>query len=51
MVHVAMLDAVNAVHRLYAPYAFKGKAPAGTSAEAAAATAARSVLVALIRTR
>ncbi len=47
MVHVAMFDAVNAVQQRYAPYAFKGRAPAGTSAEVAAAVAARTILVRL----
>jgi hypothetical protein len=47
MVHVAMFEAVNAVEHRYAPYAFKGRAPAGTSSEAAAATAAYSVLLKL----
>ncbi|MGZ5662190.1 MAG: hypothetical protein ACXWG6_12560, partial [Usitatibacter sp.] len=40
MVHVAMFDAIDAVDHRYAPYAFKGRAPAGTSAEAAGVAAA-----------
>ena len=47
MVHLAMFEAINAVEHRYAPYAYKGRAPAGTSAEAAAAAAASSVLVKL----
>ena len=47
MVHVAIFEAVNAVEQRYAPYAFKGRAPAGTSSEAAAATAAYLVLLRL----
>ncbi len=47
MVHLAMFEAINAVEQRYAPYAFKTRAPAGTSPEAAAAAAASSVLVKL----
>lgn len=47
MVHIGMFDAVNAVEGRYSPYAFKGSAPAGVSAEAAAATAAHTILVKL----
>jgi hypothetical protein len=47
MVHLAMFEAINAVERRYAPYAFTGRAPAGASAESAAAAAASSVLVKL----
>jgi hypothetical protein len=47
MMHAAMFDAINAVEPRYAPYAFKGKAPAGTSAAAAGAAAARTVLLKL----
>jgi hypothetical protein len=47
IVHLAMFEAVNAVEQRYAPYAFKGRAAAGTSAEAAAAAAAYSVLLKL----
>jgi hypothetical protein len=45
MMHVAMFDAINAIQPRYTPYAFKGKAPAGASAEAAGAAAARAVLL------
>lgn len=45
MVHVAMFDAINAIERRYTPYAFKGRAPAGASADAAAVAAAHSVLL------
>ena len=44
MMHVAMFEAINAVEHRYQPYAFRGRAPAGTSAEAAAAAAAAAVL-------
>ena len=47
MVHVAMFEAINAVEHRYQPYAYKGRAPAGTSAEAAGAAAASSVLLKL----
>jgi hypothetical protein len=47
MVHLAMFEAINTVEQRYAPYAFKGRAPDGASAEAAAAAAASSVLVKL----
>jgi len=47
MVHVAMFDAVNAVEQRYAPYAYESRAASGTSAEAAAAAAAYSVLLKL----
>jgi len=47
MMHVAMFDAINAVQPRYVSYAFKGKAPAGASAEAAGAAAARTVLLKL----
>lgn len=45
MMHVAMFNAVNAIERRYATYGFEGRAPAGTSAEAAAATAAHTLLL------
>jgi hypothetical protein len=45
MMHVAIHDALNAVNRRFEPYAFNGRAPAGTSPEAAVAAAARGVLV------
>jgi len=44
MVHVAMFNAINAVARRYAPYGFEVRAPAHASADAAAASAARTVL-------
>src|SRR5688572_6215615 len=45
MMHVAMFDAINAIQPRYTPYAFKGKAPEGASAEAAGAAAAKAVLL------
>lgn len=48
MMHVAIHDALNAVHRRFEPYAFKGRAPRGTSPEAAVAAAARGVLVTVL---
>ena len=47
MLHVAMFEAVNAIDRRYAPYKLNLVADRGTSREAAAATAAHDVLVAL----
>jgi membrane-associated phospholipid phosphatase len=47
LVHAAVYDAVNAVHRTHAPYLVDARPPAGTSPEAAAAAAAHRVLVAL----
>ncbi|MBW4471833.1 MAG: vanadium-dependent haloperoxidase [Stenomitos rutilans HA7619-LM2] len=47
IVHAAIFDAVNAIDRRYATYAVEVKAPAGASAEAAAATAGHDVLVRL----
>jgi hypothetical protein len=47
MVHIGMADAVNAVEQRYAPYALKERAPAGVSAEAAAASAAHAILMKL----
>jgi hypothetical protein len=47
MVHVAMFDAANAIERRYAPYLTLPEPPIGASAEAAAASAARGVLVRL----
>ena len=44
MMHVAMFEAANAVEGGYAPYAFNARAPASTSAEAAAAAAGYRVL-------
>ena len=48
MAHVAMFDAVNAIDRRYTPYRFDARAPAGASGDAAAAAAARGVLVKLV---
>ena len=47
MMHVAIHDALNAIDRRSQPYAFDAQAPAGASADAAVAAAARDVLVAL----
>jgi hypothetical protein len=47
MMHVAIHDALNAIHRRYQPYAYHGPSAAGASPEAAVAAAARDVLVAL----
>jgi len=47
MVHVAIFDAVAAIEGGYEPLAFRGRAPKAAAPEAAAAGAARSVLVAL----
>jgi hypothetical protein len=47
MVHVAMFDAVNSIERRYRPYLVQLNAPKTTSQEAAAATAAGTVLVGL----
>jgi len=48
MLHVAVHDALNAIQRRSRPYAYDTTAPAGTSAEAAVAAAARDVLVSQI---
>jgi hypothetical protein len=45
MVHIAIHDALNAIERRSRPYAFDGTAAAGASVEAAAAAAARDVMV------
>jgi hypothetical protein len=47
MLHVAMFEAVNAIDRRYTPYKLNLAAEHGTSREAAAASAAHDVLVAL----
>ena len=47
MMHVAMFNAVNAIERRYVSYGFEGHAPAGASADAAAASAAHMILVKL----
>ena len=48
MMHVAIHDALNAIQRRSRPYAYNAIAPAGASADAAIAAAARDVLVAAI---
>src|SRR6266576_2556261 len=45
MTHTAMHDAVNAIDRRYQPYSLRTPATPGASPEAAAATAAYSVLL------
>ena len=47
IVHVAMADAVNSVQNRYTRYAYKGAVQTSASAEAAASSAARSVLLAM----
>ncbi|MGB8398737.1 vanadium-dependent haloperoxidase [Bradyrhizobium sp.] len=47
MLHVAMFEAVNAIDRRYAPYRLKLVADSTTSREAAAASAAHDILLAL----
>jgi len=42
---IAVYDAVNAVHRMYQPFYYRGIAPEGASDEAAAVAAAHRVLV------
>jgi len=46
LMHIAMFDAVNSIERKYRRYRFSTWAPLGASSEAAAAQAARDVLVA-----
>ena len=46
MVHIAMFDAINSITRTHRPYRTSVWAPWGTSAEVAAAQAARDVIVA-----
>jgi hypothetical protein len=48
MVHLAMFDAINAIEPRYRPYLRLPAPPAGTSPEAAAASAAHGVLVRLL---
>ena len=43
---IAVYDAVNAVHREFEPFYYRGRAPGGASDEAAAVAAAHRVLVA-----
>jgi membrane-associated phospholipid phosphatase len=45
MVHIAIYDAVNAVHPICQPYGIAVQPPQGTSARAAAASAAHRVLI------
>ena len=47
MLHIAMFDAANSVKRLYQPYRLQGTAGVEASEEAAAAQAARDVMVVL----
>lgn len=47
IVHVSMADAINTVHNRHTRYAYRGPLQPSASAEVAAASAARSVLVAL----
>jgi hypothetical protein len=47
IMHVAMADAVNTVHKRYTRYAYQGALRPSASAEVAAASAARSALLAL----
>ncbi len=49
MAHIAIHDALNAIHRRFEPYAFAGRVERDTSAPAAVAAAARGVLVPTIR--
>ena len=47
MLHIGMFDAINALENRYTPYIFKGRAPAGISAEAAAVASAHFILTKL----
>jgi PAP2 superfamily len=47
MVHIAMFDAINAIHPRYRPYLRLPRPPSNASAEAAVASAAHGVLVRL----
>src|SRR5437773_11015404 len=51
MVHAAIFDSVNAIDRKYTPYAVESLADPSASPEAAAAAAARAVLVNLYPSR
>lgn len=51
MVHAAMFDAVNATARSHSPLVAQLDAPVGSSVEAAAASAAHGVLLALVPAR
>ena len=46
--HIAVHDALNAIHHRYQPYAFSGGAPRHTSVQAAVAAAAHDALVATL---
>jgi hypothetical protein len=46
--HVAIHDALNAIHRRSEPYAYHGRAPRRTSVDAAVAAAARDALVPIL---
>src|SRR5215472_3078100 len=48
MLHIAMADAVVALHKRYQPFHAQVSAPSGASEEAAAAQAGHDVLVALL---
>lgn len=48
MMHIAIHDALNAIHRRSTPYAYTAHAPADSSLPAAVATAAHDVLVPVI---
>src|SRR6266850_1987341 len=51
MVHAAIFDSVNAIHRRYSVYAVHAQAAPGASQEAAVAAAAHAVLVSLYPSR
>ncbi len=51
ILHTAIYDAVNGINNKHTPYLVTGKAPGGTSEEAAAAAAGHKVLVALYPAR
>jgi hypothetical protein len=47
MMHIAMFDAINSIEQVYTPYRIQLRSSHGASTDAAAAAAARDVLVAL----
>lgn len=47
ILHAAIYDAVNGIHRMYKPYLVTAPGPANASLDAAAAAAARKVMMAL----
>jgi len=49
MMHVAIHDALNAIDRRFRPYVYNAQGPAGASLQATVASAARNVLVPVIR--